>query len=43
MTPGNGGRIEVSGYYYDGLGVNVLAEYQNLVNNSQGNNRGNNN
>ncbi|MEJ6950991.1 hypothetical protein [Natronospora cellulosivora (SeqCode)] len=35
LTPGDGGRIEISGYYYDGRSHNVLAEYQDGVWNIQ--------
>ncbi|MEJ6950983.1 RHS repeat-associated core domain-containing protein [Natronospora cellulosivora (SeqCode)] len=35
LTPGDGGRIEISGYYYDGRSHNELAEYQDEVWNIQ--------
>lgn len=31
LTPANGARIETNGYYYDGRGTNILAEYEDEV------------
>ncbi|MFW6016618.1 MAG: RHS repeat domain-containing protein, partial [bacterium] len=31
LTPANGSRVEISGYYYDGSGTDVLAEYTDKV------------
>ena len=49
LTPNHGNRVMFSGYYYDGRGTNVLADYEDNVwnmkqyQNSKSNGRGNGN